>query len=101
MTTALSSLKLKYWYHALIAISFSIFLSNGFGLLERYPTTPTALVSLGSLIFGLGEWLNHPFQTKIINGLIGHGHARRANFCGSALGLIGLTMCAYGIYLFF
>ena len=90
-----------YWYQALVVMSFSVFISNGYGLLENYPTIPTTYLSLGFLLFGLGEWLNHPLQAKVIRGYIGHGHPRKSNFFGILLVIFGLIFILRGVYFLF
>lgn len=63
------------------------------------------LFSLGVLCFGLGEWINHPFQTILIapnptspGGGRLSGHPRGNRPTGVILVLTGLALMATAVY---
>ena len=106
MKNPLSKLDLDHWYHVLIVVSTVVFLSAGAGVLKAFPTAPTALISLGCLWIGLGEWKNHPLQTGFLppnayrrSGVL-TGHPRRSSTAGNFLRLLGFILVAVGIYKF-
>jgi hypothetical protein len=92
MNPQLSSLKLDHWYKVIIAVSFTVFLANGGGLLPIYPAKETALLSSGCFFIGLGEWINHPLQTKLIPGSVLTGYPRNGSAVGYGLVLIGIYL---------
>lgn len=94
----LSKLALEYWYQVIMVVSVAVFLLNGTGLLKQYPSTPTALISLGSFFIGLGEWVNHPLQTTLAHGGIITGHPRSMSSLGVLFLITGLCLVTYGIY---
>lgn len=97
MENPLAKLKLDYWYKVVILIAFSVFLANGGGYLKEYPTIPTALISLGSMFIGLGEWKNHPLQTVVYSHGVGSSHPRKFSFIGSVFVFVGSILCWMGL----
>ena len=97
MENSLAKLKLDYWYKVVILIAFSVFIANGGGYLKEYPTNPTALISLGSIFIGLGEWKNHPLQTVLYSHGVGSSYPRKFSFIGSLLVFAGSILCWLGL----
>jgi hypothetical protein len=103
----LSKLALDYWYQVLMVVSIVVFLLSAAGVLKALPTVPTLLISFGGFWIGLGEWVNHPLQTKVYPGnayypgLIGTGHPRSPNAIGNLFLFLGFVLVAAGIYKFF
>jgi len=104
MDNPLSKLALDYWYQVLMAVGVVVFLAAGAGLLSAFPTVPTAVISLGCFFVGLGEWINHPLQTKILHanayrpGGVVTGHPRNPQFIGTAFDVLGVTIICIGLY---
>ncbi|MEH6649563.1 MAG: hypothetical protein V7707_05970 [Motiliproteus sp.] len=67
------------------------------------------LVCLGGFIFGVGEWINHPHQTKILapsesgypGWLKGQGCLRKNSFYGVSFATLGATIFVFGIFKLF
>lgn len=103
METPFEKLALDYWYKALMAGGAVVFILVGAGLIKEFPKAPTALISLGSLFFGMGEWINHPLQTKLLQGGFNSpsgiikGHPRSARTSGVLFDLLGGTLICYGL----
>ncbi len=100
----LSKLELDYWYKVLMAVGFFVFLLSGLGLLSAFPLAPTVCISSGMFFIGLGEWINHPLQEKLMEatqyfpaGKI-TGYPRNNRFSGVFFVFIGLVIIFYGIY---
>ena len=80
------------------------FLLCGSGVLKAFPVVPTAALSAGGFFVGLGEWINHPLQTAIIQPTINRvggvitGHPRNNKPLGVAFVLLGLALIAFGLY---
>jgi hypothetical protein len=106
MENPLSKLALDYWYQVLLVVSIVIFLLSGAGLLKAFPTAPTALISLGSFWIGLGEWVNHPLQTRFLppNANFPSGvttsHLRLSNTLGNFFLFLGFILIALGLFKF-
>ena len=107
MENPISKLALEHWYQVLMAAGLFLFLLAGAGLLKEFPTRPTASVAIGVFFFGMGEWINHPLQTALMQatarfpaGVIS-GHPRKARPTGIFFDLLGLALIGYGVYKLF
>lgn len=106
MENPLSKLALDAWYKVFIAAGAFVFLINGTGLLSAYPTKPTALISAGFFFWGIGEWINHPYQESLMldnfNRPYGKisGHRRKARGIGILLDVAGLGLILFGLIKF-
>lgn len=103
MDNPLSQLALDYWYKVVMVVCVIIFMLIGSGHLPEFPTAPTALISIGGFFIGLGEWINHPFQTIVIQRDaftrdILEGHLRRNSQLGICLDVFGVLLVLAGIY---
>ena len=101
MDNPLSKLALDYWYQVLMVIGIVVFILVGTGVLSSYPTTPTALISLGVFWVGVGEWTNHPLQTILVHGGVITSHPRSAEPIGILFDILGFILIFFGIYKFF
>jgi hypothetical protein len=107
MENPLAKLALDYWYQVLMVVSIFIFALTGAGLLPAFPTIPAALISLGSFFISLGEWINHPLQTRIIPQTthspagIATSHPRNNTPTGITFVLLGFCLAGFGTYKMF
>jgi len=107
MENPLSKLALDYWYQVIMVVGIVVFLLVGAGLLKAFPVVPTATISLGVFFLGLGEWINHPLQTKLrapdafFPNVVITGHPRNASVLGYVFDIFGLGLIGYGCYRFF
>ncbi|EBF7359405.1 hypothetical protein OFY73_004650 [Salmonella enterica] len=103
MENPIAKLALNYWYKVLIAGGFFVFLVNGTGLLSAYPTAATGFISLGCALWGIGEWINHPYKEILIPGVFGRpsgkisGYPRSASPAGVAFDIVGAVLITLGI----
>lgn len=104
MENPLSKLALDYWYQVLMVVSAIVFLMAGAGVLKAFPVVPTAAISAGLFFVSMGEWINHPLQTRILpptayrpGGVIS-GHPRSNSVTGIAFVLVGFALCVFGAY---
>jgi hypothetical protein len=83
---------------------FAVFLLNGGGLLRAYPTVPIVLLSIGTFFFGMGEWINHPLKTVLMEGNayrpggVLTGHPRRAGLAGTLFDMLGIGLIGFGVW---
>lgn len=107
MDNPLSKLTIDYWYKALMVASLVIFLMCGSGLLTEFPLVPTALISLGGFFVGLGEWRNHPLQTRLMSGTAYYpagtltGHPRNNSAIGIFFDIVGAVLIGIGLWKLF
>lgn len=106
MENPLSKLALDYWYQVLMVVGIIVFLLAGTGLLKAFPVIPVTAVSLGTFFFGMGEWINHPLQSKLLRatmfqpGGVITGHPRNATIAGYFFDLLGIFLIGLGCYKF-
>lgn len=104
MDNPLSRLSLDRWYKVFIAAGFAVFILVGTGALKLFPILPTVSISLGFFFVGLGEWINHPLQTRIRSadaffpaGVIS-GYPRNACFLGCFWDVVGVLLLIVGVF---
>lgn len=91
---------LDHWYKVLMAAGLLVLCLAGAGLLKEFPTAATALVALGTFFIGMGEWINHPLQTRVFARGIATSHPRRASAAGWFFDVLGLGLLVVGLYRF-
>jgi hypothetical protein len=104
MENPLSRMALEYWYQVFMVVCVIVFLLCGAGMLKAFPVLPTAAISAGGFFLGLGEWINHPLQTTIVNptafqpGGIITGHPRSNSAIGIMFVIVGIGLVGFGMY---
>lgn len=107
MTSPFEKFSLDHWYKVLMALGLVVFVLAGVGFLKEFPAEPTAICALGVFFFGMGEWVNHPLQTKLraASALFPAGvitsHPRNARPVGIFFDFVGLVLICYGAFLFY
>ena len=99
MSNPLQSLKIDYWYKAVLVISTALLIISLTVPLQGVENSYASLICIGCLLLSLGEWINHPLQTKVGNGFKITGYPRKFNFIGTIFVLAGLYLGGYGAYL--
>lgn len=104
MENPLSKLALDYWYKVVMVVSIFVFLLVGAGLLPEFPTAPTSFISIGGFFVGLGEWVNHPLQSIVLQRdaltyeKLGVCHARKNKILGIVFVILGVFLVFTGVY---
>lgn len=96
MSNPLESLKIDYWYKAVLAISTVLLIITLTVPLQGLSNSTIALICLGGVFIGLGEWINHPLQTKVGYNFKITSYPRRLTFLGSVFVIFGLVLAGYG-----
>ncbi len=103
MDNPLAKLNIDYWYHAVTVLSGVILFFSLFIEIQETSNSLVQLVSLGCFLIGLGEWINHPLQTKLHTpnefmptGGITSGHPRNNRFLGICFVMIGILLLFIG-----
>ncbi len=98
MSNPLESLKLDYWYKAVLVISTVLLVISLTVPLQGVSNSTIALICLGGVFIGLGEWINQPLQTKVGCNFKITGYPRRFTFLGSVFVFFGLALAGYGAF---
>jgi hypothetical protein len=100
----LPNFPIKAWYHLFIALGILGIGASATVDLKGIQNAHALLVSLGVLLIGIGEWINHPLQTAILpaNYLYGGGkitgYPRNNSFLGVAFDVAGVALFAVGVW---
>lgn len=96
----MGNFNIRAWYKGAVAAATALL---GVGAVADEKGLLT--FALGLLLFGLGEWINHPFQTKVVppmpgfpHGAIGQGESRSPKFVGLIFDGVGLLLMCGGLY---
>ncbi len=93
MDGLMSGLKIDSWYKALIAASLVVLIAA-----LTANRNDVALIAAGALIFGFGEWINHPKRSGVVPGYIITSTARDASAFGLLLDGAGIALVLFGAY---
>lgn len=97
MSDAFSGFKIERWYHALIAMGAA---GTVAALAFPFPGVANAhvlLAALGLFFVGIGEWINHPLQTRVGINFTITGYPRRPSSLGTLFDLMGALLLAIGL----
>lgn len=107
MDNPLSNVKIQYWYHAIMVISGFLLLYSLTVPLVGIDNSTVQKLSLGAFFVGLGEWINHPLQTKIYppsyhmpTGGVVTGYPRNNSFMGILFDILGICLVIWGCFSF-
>lgn len=94
-----AGLKIEHWYHAFVWLGILGAAGSAAVELHGIPNREAFLLSIGLFLIGVGEWMNHPLQTKIIRpnvympgGGKVWGHPRKNCGLGVLLDLAGTVL---------
>ena len=90
-----SALKIDDWYKLLPVIGGVTLVLALTVEMRGVPNVLVQLVSIGVIFIGIGEWINHPMQTKIVPGFKITSHIRLNTFSGNFWDLLGIGMIVY------
>lgn len=98
MTNPLQNLAINYWYKA-FTVAGAFFLAVCLTVDIKVASNEVgALFSLGMFFIGLGEWINHPLQTRIGYGLKFTSYNRKACLLGNLFDVLGFLIAGIGGY---
>jgi hypothetical protein len=101
----LSGLKVEQWYHVFVILGGAGVVAAMTVDLKGIDNPHALLIAMGFFFVGVGEWINHPLQTKLVppniymrgGGKI-TGHPRNASLLGSLFDVLGFVLLCAGIY---
>ncbi len=97
-TNPLSNLKIDKWHHAILVISAVVLVVSLTVKLEGVPNTFVQLVALGGIFIGIGEWINHPLQTRVGGGLKITSHNRINTWSGNLWDILGVVAIVFSMW---
>ncbi|MCG3706409.1 hypothetical protein L5F43_07915 [Aliarcobacter butzleri] len=105
MDNLLSKLELKYWYHVVMVSSLGFLLLSLYIPFIGVENAFVQKLSLGAFLIGLGEWINHPLQTKLYppsyhmpTGGVTTGYPRNNSFMGILFDILGIALIIWGCF---
>lgn len=105
MDKGLAALKIEHWYHVFVVLGAAGAVGSLSFELKGVANAHMLLVSIGVLLIGIGEWINHPLQTKIVppnvytpGGGIITGHPRSPSLLGILFDILGFILLTIGIW---
>lgn len=99
----LSGLKIDYWYKILPvlgAIGLIISLTTN---VKIFDNETVALISIGIIFIGIGEWINHPLKERVHVSMRYKitDYNRSNTFWGNLWDVLGLLIIASALYCYF
>jgi hypothetical protein len=88
----------EHWYKAVIAAGVALGVAA-----VAASHTPLLIIALGMVLFGVGEFTNHPYQERVMLDALNRpqykisGHARRVGWLGLTLDIAGGLLVIWGI----
>jgi hypothetical protein len=89
----LKNFNLEHWWKLLAAAGATIVVAS-----VTVKSVPTILIGLGLIACGIGEWKNHPLQTKVGPGFKITSYPWSASVLGLVLDSCGLVVLGIGLY---
>jgi hypothetical protein len=101
----LSTFKIQYWYHVFVILGCVGIIAALIFDFKGIANKDALLLFFGIMLIGVGEWINHPLQTKIVRpnaytpgGGIITGYPRKNVFLGVLFDLGGFILCGAAFY---
>lgn len=92
-------LKVEHWYHLFVALGATGATASLTVDVRGISNAHALLLSLGIMFIGVGEWVNHPLQTRLMkpssyapNGGVITGHPRSACAIGNLFDVLGFVL---------
>lgn len=94
----LSSLAIDAWYKLVIWLGVAVLLL-GLSVRLQVPNRAAIALGLGAVIFGIGQWINHPLQTRVDPHGIATSYNRQPRLGGVLTEVAGAAIAALGVWL--
>lgn len=105
MSNPLHNLKIDYWYKAALVVGAVVLITALTVELKGVENSIVQLIALGTILVGIGEWINHPLQTQIVppsprnpTWLKGEGYLRKNSALGLLFVISGVGFIGLGIW---
>lgn len=98
-------LKVEHWYHLFVALGATGAIVSLSVEVKGIANAHALLLSLGLMFIGVGEWINHPLQTRLMHpsvyapgGGVLTSHPRNPRPLGYLFDVLGCAQLAVAIY---
>src|ERR1044072_5956234 len=98
MSNPLSGLKIDHWWHAFTVLGAAGIIASMTIKSNVVSNRDALLLSLGFFLFGVGQWINHPLQTRLEGSLKFTGYHRSPYPLGLVLEFLGCIIFAIEIF---
>jgi hypothetical protein len=88
----LKKFDLEHWWKLLAAAGAAVLVAS-----IAVKSTPTIFLGLGLLACGVGEWIDHPLQTRLGHGFKITGYPRSPSILGVLLDCLGAILLIVGL----
>jgi hypothetical protein len=89
MSDFFSGLKIENWWHAVTIVGGCGVVASSAIPVGDLPRQDVLLFFFGILLFGIGQWINHPIQQRIIPQGIITGYYRNPSKLGVFFEIVG------------
>lgn len=93
----LSALKIDYWYKILPVVATVTLIIGLTVEVKGVSNLLVQLVSIGVIFIGIGEWINHPLQTRVGPGFKITSYNRLNTLTGNTWNLVGAVIVVYAL----
>lgn len=95
----LKGLATDKWYRALTYIGAVVLIAVVAIPNDAELRKTLILLALGTILVGIGQWIDHGYQTKVGPGFLVHGYPYEASITGTLLLLGGLGLIGRALWL--
>jgi len=89
----LKNLDLRHWWIAVVASGIAFTTA---AIAAQF--VPMIFLGLGLLLFGIGEWIDHPIQTQLGPNFKVTSYPRHTTVLGFILDAVGIGLMCVGLY---
>lgn len=100
-----TSFQIEYWYHVFIVIGAVGAIASLVFDFKGVANKDAFILFLGMFFVGIGEWINHPLETRIVGpyvysagGGIVTGNPRKNVTLGTLCDILGAVLIGVGVY---
>jgi len=94
-TKGWGDLDTRQWWFGVLVIAGSAFIAA-----VTTGRATLAIVTAGTVVWAIGEWIQHPFQQFRKDGLIGSTYKRIWSVSGVLLDIFGIGLVVFGVLRF-
>lgn len=100
MTNPLQNLTIDNWYKGIFVLGACVLVLALSVELKNISNNLVQCAALGFILIGIGEWINHPLQTKFVPGFKLTSYNRLPSILGTLFDILGLIIIMVGIWKF-